>query len=180
MTDKGVRGVGMEVSRRSASGAAENAQAEGVGPDLCVFHCCDARAIRKHVKDETASAIVSNLPWGVRTGHNQGVADLQQLYEVFLRTSWYCIKPGARVVLLVLRGLQFVRILRKLGGRYRILKVFVVRTTNNLPCIVVAEKVGHDALHDSIKSQLSYMSQFVNISSEMYHSINMETIDEAN
>ena len=82
--------------------------------------------------------------------------------------------------MLVLRGLQMVRILRKLGGRYRILKAIIVRTTNNLPCIIVAEKLGHDLMNEDIKGQLAYMSQFVNVSSEMYHAIKMENIDEAN
>ena len=52
--------------------------------------------------------------------------------------------------------------------------------TNNLPCIIVAEKLGHDLMNEDIKGQLAYMSQFVNVSSEMYHAIKMENIDEAN
>ena len=82
--------------------------------------------------------------------------------------------------MLVLRGLQLVRILRKLGGRYRIIKCMVIRTTNNLPCILVVEKIGRDLLHESVKNQLAYMSQFVNVSKEMYQAINNETIDEVN
>ena len=180
VTSKKARVAGFDVSRRAATGAAENAVAEGYGPDICSFHCCDARAIRKHVADEAADAVITNLPWGVQTGHNQSVTDLQQTYEAVLRSCWYCLKPGGRVVMLVLRGLQMVRILRKLGGRYRILKAIIVRTTNNLPCIIVAEKLGHDLMNEDIKGQLAYMSQFVNVSSEMYHAIKMENIDEAN
>jgi len=74
--------------------------------------------------------------------------------------------------------LQMVRILRKLSGRYRILKVMVIRTTNNLPCIVVVEKIGRDLQIESIKGQLSYMSGFVNVSAELYHAIHMDTIDK--
>ena len=55
----------------------------------------------------------------------------------------------------------------------------VVRTTNN-PCTLVVEKVERDLLHESVKSQLAYMSQFVNVSKEMYQAINNETIDETN
>jgi len=176
----GMRTVGMDVSRRALNGAAENARTLGYNEDTCSFHCCDARGIRRHVEVDTADAVVSNLPWGVRTGQNQGVQDLQQMYEVFLRTSWYCLKPGGRVVMLVLRGLQMMRILRKLAGRYAILKIFVVRTSNNLPCIVVAEKLVEDTMHESIKQQLNYMSSFINISTEMYHAINMEEIEDKN
>jgi len=45
---------------------------------------------------------------------------------------------------------------------------------------LVVEKVERDLLHESVKSQLAYMSQFVNVSKEMYQAINNETIDEAN
>lgn len=79
--------------------------------------------------------------------------------------------------MLVLRGLQMIRILRKLGGRYKILSVSIVRTTNNLPSLIVIEKIGQDTLVDSVKNQLGYMSQFVNFSKEMYSAINNETID---
>ena len=181
MSGKRVRCICLDVSRRAANGARENAASEGYGKDVCEFHCADARGLRRHVNEgELADAIVSNLPWGIRTGHNQSVSDLQQMYETFLRCSWYILKDGGRIVILVLRGLQLVRILRKLGGRYRILKCMVVRTTNNLPCILVIEKVSRDLLHESVKSQLSYMSQFVNVSKDMYQAINYDKIDEGN
>lgn len=181
MMDKKCKVIGMDVNRRAAEGAQKNALAEGYGPDRAEFHCSDARGLRRIVGDQRwADAIVSNMPWGVRTGQNQSVNDLQQLYETFLRVGWYVLQPGGRIVMLVLRGLQLVRILRKLGGRYRIIKCMVVRTTNNLPCILVVEKVERDLLHESVKSQLAYMSQFVNVSKEMYQAINNETIDEAN
>jgi len=181
MTQGNMRCIGLDVSRRTATGAAENAVAEGYSdPGQCSIYTCDARGLRKHVDDESADTVVSNLPWGVRTGHKQGVSDLQQTYEVFLRTAWYTLKPGARVVMLVLRGLQMIRILRKLGGRYRIISVMIVRTTNNLPAIVVVEKLGRDVLRESLKGQLSRFSKYVNVSAELYHAIHYEDIDEAN
>jgi 3-deoxy-D-arabino-heptulosonate 7-phosphate (DAHP) synthase len=100
------------------------------------------------------------------------------MYEIFLRTAWYVLKPGARIVMLVLRGLQITRIIRKLSGRYRLLSVNVVRTTNNLPCIVVVEKLEVDELLDSIKGQLAYYNQFVSVSPQIYHTIHTEDIDE--
>ena len=189
MTDKQIKCTGLDVSKRCIAGTKQNALAEGCGPDICEFHCSDARGMRRYVVVETSEdghqstgrmvdAIVSNLPWGVRTGQNQSNSELQQLYETFLRISWYILKPKGRIVMLVLRGLQLVRILRKLSGRYRILKVMIVRTTNNMPSIVVVEKLERDRLHDSVKLQLSYMSQFVNFSKEMYQNITTETIDD--
>jgi tRNA (guanine6-N2)-methyltransferase len=175
--DYRIKCVGMDVSRRSANGARDNALAEGFREDVIQFHCCDARNFRKHLEEESVGAIVSNLPWGIMTGH-KNVSDLQSMYEVFLRTGWYILKPGGRIVMLVLRGLQLTRIIRKLSGRYKLLSVNVVRTTNNLPSIVVVEKLAADEVRDSVKRQLSYLAQFVNVSSEMYQAVHYEKIDE--
>jgi len=171
-----VRCVGIDVNRKSIEGAQENAKAEGRGPNVCSFHCIDVRAFRKHVPDRSIDAIVSNLPWGIMTGQRKSVSDLQSMYEMFLRTAWYTLKDHGRVVMLVLRGLQMTRIIRKLGGRYRLLRANVVRTTNNLPCIVVIEKLPNDVMNDSIKGQLAYMSEFVNVSKDIYHAIHNEDI----
>jgi len=51
--------MGMDVSRRSANGARENAVAEGFGDDLCQFHCCDARNFRRKLEVDSVNAIVS-------------------------------------------------------------------------------------------------------------------------
>ena len=178
ITNQRIRCIGMDVSRRSVQGAKENAEAENVS-DLCQFFCTDARAFRKHCEENSVDAIVTNLPWGVMTGH-KNVSDLQDLYEIFLRTAWYVLKDGGRIVMLVLRGLQLTRIVRKLSGRYRLLRAQVVRTTNNLPCLVVIEKLPNDPLNDAIKGQLAYMSQFVNVSKEMYHAIVNEETNDGN
>ena len=175
--DQNIRCVGMDVSRRSANGARDNAIAEGFGEDTIQFHCCDARNFRKHLEENSVNAIVSNLPWGVMTGH-KNVSDLQSMYEIFLRSAWYILKDGGRIVMLVLRGLQLTRIIRKLSGRYKLLSVNVVRTTNNLPSILVIEKLAADDVRDSVKRQLSYLAQFVNVSSEMYQAVHYEKIDE--
>ena len=101
---------------------------------------------------------------------------------MILRTGWYALKPGGRLVMLVLRGLQMMRILRRLGGRYRMLMggFQVVRTTNNLPCICVVEKLAVDTQHDALKRQLYHYSQFVNVSAEMYRAIHMESTQNKN
>jgi len=175
--DKNLKCIGMDVSRRSADGARENALAENCGSEICQFICSDARGLRRHLGDDSIDAIITNLPWGVMTGH-KNVSDLQTMYEVFLRNSWYALKDGARIVMLVLRGLQVTRIVRKLSGRYRLLSVNVVRTTNNLPCIIVVEKLAADDVRESVKGQLAYMNKYVNVSPEMYQAIHMEEIDE--
>jgi alkylated DNA repair dioxygenase AlkB/23S rRNA G2445 N2-methylase RlmL len=172
--------LGMDVSRRSANGARENAIAEGYsGKGIVRFVCSDARSLRRHVDaDGTVDAVVTNLPWGIMTGQNQSVSSLQTLYEVFLRNAWYVLRPGGRIVMLVLRGLQVMRIVRKLSGRFKLVHVNVVRTTNNLPCIVVVEKLPDDEIRDSIKGQLAHLNQYVNVSPEIYRCIHTEDVDE--
>jgi len=171
--------LGMDVSRRSANGARENAEAEGYSSDIVKFVCSDARSLRRHVDgDESVDAIVSNLPWGIMTGQNQSVSSLQTLYEVFLRNSWYVLKPGGRIVMLVLRGLQIMRIVRKLSGRFKLLHINVIRTTNNLPSLVVIEKLSTDIIRDSLKGQLAHLNQYVNVSPEIYQSIHNEDVDD--
>eukprot|EP00537_Pseudo-nitzschia_pungens_P006515 CAMPEP_0172361748 /NCGR_PEP_ID=MMETSP1060-20121228/5532_1 /TAXON_ID=37318 /ORGANISM="Pseudo-nitzschia pungens, Strain cf. cingulata" /LENGTH=842 /DNA_ID=CAMNT_0013084111 /DNA_START=136 /DNA_END=2664 /DNA_ORIENTATION=+ len=174
--------LGMDVSRRSANGARANAVAEGYSDSsICRFVCSDARSLRRQVDaDGSVDAVVTNLPWGIMTGQNQSVASLQTLYEVFLRNAWYVLKPRGRVVVLVLRGLQIMRIVRKLAGRFRLLHANVVRTTNNLPCIVVVEKLPDDVVRDSIKGQLAHLNQYVSVSPEIYKCIHTEDIDDDN
>lgn len=58
------------------------------------------------------------------------------------------------------------------------LSVNCVRTTNNLPSIVVVEKVAVDEVRAVVKRQLGYLVQFVNVSSEMYQAVHYEKIDE--
>ena len=175
--DKQLHCTGLDVSRRSVEGAKENALAEGFTPEICNFVCADARGLRRHLEDNSLDAIVTNLPWGIMTGQ-KNVTDLQTMYEIFLRTSWYVLKPGARIVMFVLRGLQLIRIVRKLGGRYRLLNVNVVRTANNLPCIVVIEKLAVDELNESVKGQLAHLNKYVSFSPEIYEAIHMEKIDD--
>lgn len=176
--DKKLHCTGLDVNRRSVEGAKQNALAEGCSPDICNFVCADARGLRRHLSDNSLDAVVTNLPWGIRTGHKGSVSDLQTMYEIFLRSAWYVLKDGARVVMFVLRGLQLTRIVRKLDGRYRLLSVNVVRTANNLPCIVVVEKLAVDELHESVKGQLAHLNQYVSVSPEMYEAIRMENIEE--
>lgn len=168
--------VGMDISRRAVEGARKNAAAEN-NDSRCRFVCSDARSLRRHLDDCSVDAVVSNLPWGVMTGHRIDSNQLQTMYEIFLRTIWYTLKDRGRVVMFVLRGLQMTRILRKLGGRYRILSVNVVRTSNNLPSIIVAEKLAIDELHCSIKGQLTHLHQYVTIDREIYDTIHAENIE---
>lgn len=175
--NKNIRCFGFDVSKRCIEGARANAKSYSFEEELCHFGCSDARGVRRHLEDESVDAVVSNLPWGVMTGKKMDPAELQTLYEVFLRSIWYSLKDGARIVVLVLRGLQFTRILRKLGGRYRVLSANIVRTSNNLPCIIVAEKLAVDELNASLKGQLASLNRFVNFSPEIYQAIHEEHLD---
>lgn len=167
--------IGLDVNRKAIVGARENILKNDNMKNSCTFYCKDARALKAHIGDNSLDAIVTNVPWGVQTGKN---VDLQAIYEIVLRTAWYCLKPGGRFVMLVLRGLQMMRILRKLSGRYKLLGIRVVRTTNNMPCVVVVEKLERDVVHESLKGQLYEMTQYVNISPEMYSAVHLETTQD--
>lgn len=61
---------------------------------------------------------------------------------------------------------------------FRLLSVNCVRTTNNLPSIVVIEKLAVDEVRVAVKRQLGYLAQFVSVSSEMHNAVHYEKIDE--
>jgi tRNA G10 N-methylase Trm11 len=169
--------IGLDVSKRSVEGSRKNARAEQYGPDVANFYCCDARGLRRHLPDASIDAMITNLPWGVVTG-SKDATELHVLYEIFLRNAWYALKDGACLVMLVLRGLQVMRLVRKLAGRYRLLSVNVVRTTNNLPSLIVIEKLATDVVRDAIHRQLTHLHQFVSVSPEIYNAIHTEIVDE--
>jgi hypothetical protein len=60
----------------------------------------------------------------------------------------------------------------------RLLSVNCVRTTNNLPSIVVVEKLAVDQVRVAVKRQLGYLAQFVSVSPEMHQAVHYEKIDE--
>jgi hypothetical protein len=60
----------------------------------------------------------------------------------------------------------------------RLLSVNCVRTTNNLPSIVVVEKLAVDHVRVAVKRQLAYLAQFVSVSPEMHQAVHYEKIDE--
>jgi hypothetical protein len=62
-----------------------------------------------------------------------------------------------------------MRIIRMLSGKFHLVYVNVVRTSNNLPCIVVVEKLATDLVRDSIKGQLAHLNQIVNVIPEIFH-----------
>lgn len=53
-----------------------------------------------------------------------------------------------------------------------------LRTTNNLPSIVVLEKLADDEVTDNLKNQLAYMNKYVSVSPEIYQALHEEGVDE--
>ena len=85
MLNNDLTAIGLDISRRAVRGAAANAEAEGFGSS-CSFYAKDARGLRQVCGDASLDAVVTNVPWGVQTGRH---ADLDNLYEGLLRTSWW-------------------------------------------------------------------------------------------
>ena len=103
--------TGLDVNRTAIVGAKQNVDTSPLlyHNTSCEFHCKDARAMKTIVGDLTLNAVITNVPWGVQTGKN---VDLQAIYEIVLRTAWYCLKPGGRFVMLVLRVRLFFKCYR--------------------------------------------------------------------
>ena len=101
--------------------------------------------------------MVTNPPWGIETGKN---CDLRDLYRKFLSASWTVVKPGGRVVAFVLQAMMFLDIVRSFG-QFKLLKILVVKTRNNLPSIFVLERLPTDEAYNDLKSQLFEMGRFV-------------------
>lgn len=160
-------GVGLELNRKAATGASANAKDKGFS-ECCTIHCLDPREMRKVCPDESVDAVVTNVPWGSSGGK---CVDLEALYEVIFRTCWYVLKPGGRMVLLVLRGLQTMNLLRTLAGRWRTLCFQIIRTPNNMPCMVVVEKLPRDMMREALQRQLYDMSHYINLAPEMYNAL---------
>jgi hypothetical protein len=68
--------------------------------------------------------------------------------------------------------------LSSISVNHRLLSVNCVRTTNNLPSIVVVEKLAVDHVRVAVKRQLAYLAQFVSVSPEMHQAVHYEKIDE--
>lgn len=95
---------GVDYSPKAIRGASNNASIEGV-EKYCTFYKGDGRTLHKLFEPNTFDAIITNPPWGVRSGQS---TDLEQLYAIFLQEAARVIKPGyksATVLLIIVFSL---------------------------------------------------------------------------
>lgn len=93
----------------------------------------------------------------VQTGKN---TDLELLYRKFLSGATNLLRPGGKMVVLVLKALQFLEITRTYG-QFKLLQTYVVKTRNNLPTIFVFERREADEERESLRRQLHDLGQYV-------------------
>ena len=149
---------GCDIVGKAVNGAVANADAEGLG-HCTQFQQGDARAVVRLFGAGRFDAVISNLPWGVKTGKN---VNLEDLYQSFLHSAYVVTKPGGRVVVLILRGLLLLGVIRRMGY-WRIIETRVVRTSNNLPTLFVLERLPADDMRDSLRQQLHKYSRHLDL-----------------
>jgi SAM-dependent methyltransferase len=177
------RFCGCDLVGKSVIGAQQNAISEGLG-GCTEFIQGDARAsprlfcadIEADGSSSTSSftprfdCVVSNLPWGVFTGKN---VDLADLYHGFLHSAWMCVKPGGKVVILILRGLLLLGAIRRMGY-WRILDARVVRTANNLPTLFTLERLPADDMRDQLRADLSSHAKHMDLGGKLFSMVRDE------
>jgi tRNA1(Val) A37 N6-methylase TrmN6 len=167
MLDGRLEGRGSDSVARTATGAQANAEIEGRAHCLSYAHC-SATALTPHYGSRARfDAVVTNPPWGIQTGVN---TDLALLYRRFLSGSTKLLRPGGRLVVLVLKALQFLEIIRTYG-QFTLLHTFVIKTRNNLPTVFVLERRQEDVERNTLRAQLLDLGQFVNFSMEIFGAI---------
>eukprot|EP00039_Didymoeca_costata_P030478 m.29791 g.29791 ORF g.29791 m.29791 type:complete len:441 (-) comp8136_c1_seq1:46-1368(-) len=162
---KDIVGRGSDSLDKVVKGAIRNAEYEG-HLDILEFQHGSAVGISNMYTEHEFDAVITNPPWGVQTGQT---TNLETLYKKFLSGVSRVLKPGGRLVVFMLRALQFLDILRGYG-QFVLLSSTVVRTRNNLPTIFVLEK-QKDEQRDMLKRQLRELSPFVNFSEVIFNVI---------
>ena len=158
--------MGSDSVQKTVDGARENAEMEGYSGCLRYVHC-SAVAMSREFFGHTFDAIVTNPPWGIQTGKH---TDLELLYRKFLSGATNLLRPGGKMVVFVLKALQFLEITRTYG-QFKLLHTYVVKTRNNLPTIFVFERREEDEERESLRRQLHDLGQYVDISGDIFEAI---------
>lgn len=164
--DGDITGTGIDNKEAAARGANHNSALVGAA-DRIKFIKGSAMGLSKMFSEGEFDAVVTNPPWGVVTGVN---ADLEQLYRKCLSGAWKVLKPGGRVVMLVLHALMFLELARSFG-QYRIVIVRSIKTRNNIPTIFVLERLAADPIYTDLKGQLHRIGDFVQMNSTVFNAI---------
>ena len=84
-----------------------------------------------------------------------------------------CVKPGGKVVILILRGLMLLGAIRRMGY-WRILDARVVRTANNLPTLFTLERLPNDDMRDQLRSDLSSHAKHMDLGGKLFSMVRDE------
>ena len=96
---------GADANANACKGTLANAEAAGFEGRVHCSRADVAAALFTVPKGTLVDAVVSNPPWGVQTGKG---SDLKAMYRALLKTAWQLLRPGGRLVVLVLRGFLFL------------------------------------------------------------------------
>ena len=135
---------GLDKSLAVVKGAQANAAAAGLTAK-CTFRQGNARSLDRLYPPHSFDAIVTNAPWGVQTAKSKGDGEplLEKIYRGLLYSGHRVCKPGAALVILVLRWPLVIDLARR-SGLWRVVEVLPIRTSNLTPVAVKLERIDVD------------------------------------
>ena len=153
---KNVTGFGLDRSGAAVKGSKANATAANLDHRMS-FVQGNARTLHKHFIDKKFDRIISNFPWGIKTGQT---AEIRELYKGSIYSAWGALKPGGILCCIVLHDQITIQLLRS-SGNWDILSAKVVKTGGKLPSIIVARRREQDTLLYSLKKQRAGAYQYL-------------------
>eukprot|EP01063_Lacrimia_lanifica_P003941 TRINITY_DN12187_c0_g1_i1.p1 TRINITY_DN12187_c0_g1~~TRINITY_DN12187_c0_g1_i1.p1 ORF type:complete len:447 (+),score=156.98 TRINITY_DN12187_c0_g1_i1:49-1341(+) len=149
--------AGLDRSAAAVKGSTANAVAAGLA-DRVSFVQGNARTLHKSFGDKKFDKIVSNFPWGLKTG---ATADIRDLYRGVLYSCFGALKPGGIMCCIVLHDAVTIQLLRA-AGCWDILHARVVKTGGKLPAVIVARRKDEpDGVLPSLKHQRNGMYRYI-------------------
>ena len=150
-----VKCYGLDRSGAAVKGATANAEAAGLSKRVD-FVQGNARLLHKSY-DFKFDHIVSNLPWGLKTGCT---ADIKELYTGAIASAWGALKVGGTLTTIILHDYVTVGILRSTGN-WDVLHARVVKTGGKLPGVIVARKREKDPIFPALKTQRANLYRYI-------------------
>eukprot|EP01060_Flectonema_neradi_P036587 TRINITY_DN708_c2_g2_i1.p1 TRINITY_DN708_c2_g2~~TRINITY_DN708_c2_g2_i1.p1 ORF type:complete len:407 (+),score=74.38 TRINITY_DN708_c2_g2_i1:59-1279(+) len=151
-----ITGYGLDRSGAAVKGSKANAVAANLSHRMSFVHG-NARTLHVHYGDKKFDKIVSNFPWGIKTGKT---AEIRELYKGTIYSAWGALKTGGILCCIVLHDKITIQLLRG-SGNWDVLSAKVVKTGGKLPAIIVARKREQDTVLYDLQKQRSATYQYL-------------------
>ena len=151
---------GIDKSAAVVKGAVANAAAAGL-QHMCDFQPGNARSLDAHFQPNSFDLVVTNAPWGLQTATGGGDL-LDKIYHGLLTSAHRVTRPGARMVVLVLRW-QMVLDWARRTGLWAVLDLHPVRTSALTPIAVVLERLTVDPLKALLAKRVAEINTYFGV-----------------